>query len=115
MSDDFDGVPLEEEEEVKPKPKRKPSRKKVTPKAVDEVLAARASKAGEPSVPIRNLWPGRLIVKEDQVPSRSVYDFPHAGAIVPVVEEDVETLLARHRLAGCCGAGKTEQKFFELA
>ncbi len=114
MSDDFDGAPLKEEE-VKPEPKRKPSRKKVTPKTVDGVLAARAPKTGTPSVSIRNLWPGRLIVKEDQVPSRSVYDFPHAGSVLLVMKEDVDTLLARHRLAGCCGAGQTEQKFFELA
>ena len=112
MSDNFDGAPLKEEE-VKPEPKR-PLKKKVTPKDVEEVFAARASKTGK-GVSIRNLWPGRLIVKEDQVPSGNIYDFPHPGAVLPVAKEDVETLLARHRLAGCCGAGKTEQKFFELA
>jgi hypothetical protein len=113
MSDDFEGAPLEEEEEeVKPQPKRTP-KKKVTPEDAEEVIAARSSKAKE--VAIRNLWPGRLIVKEDQVPSRSVYEFPAVGAVVLVAEEDVETLLARHRRAGCCGAGQTEQRFFELA
>lgn len=113
MSDDFEGAPLEEEEEeVKPKPKSTP-KKKVTPKDAEEVIAARSSKQAE--VALRNLWPGRLIVKEDQVPSGNVYEFPAAGAVILVAAEDVEILLARHRRAGCCGAGQTEQRFFELA
>jgi len=113
MSDDFEGAPLEEEE-VKPKPKRSSVRKKkVTPADVEKVLAARASDVH--GILLRNLWPGRLIVKEDQVPSGSLYDFTHAGAVLEVDERDVETLLARHRRAGCCGAGQSEQRYFELA
>ena len=96
------------------KPKRKKEDKKVTPEVVSKITAARVSEA-EAGVALRSLWPGRLVVLEQQVPSGQRYTFSGGGDVVVIRGEDVQTLLARRRKPGCCGAGQTEQPFFELA
>lgn len=109
MSEETSGA----SEELEVKPERKPARrKKVTSRDVSRITAARERTSGK--VVLRSLWPGKLIVTEDQVPSGERYVFPGGGSTVSVAEEDVPALLARQRSAGCCGTGKAEP-FFELA
>jgi len=97
------------DKEVKPKPKK--VKRKATSPDVSRIVAARET---EPGVAMRSLWPGRLIVLEEMVPSGKRYEFSRAGAEAAVAQEDVATLLERHRTAGCCGSGQVKQPFFEL-
>lgn len=109
MPEDTEGA--SKKSEVKPE-RTSTRRKRVTSKDVSRITAAREKTSGK--VVLRSLWPGKLIVTEDQVPSGERYVFAGGGTTVSVAEEDVQTLLARQRSAGCCGTGKAEP-FFELA
>ena len=92
--------------------KVKSTRKKTAPKPRPRVIAA---KARERDVTLRSRWPGRLIVLKDTVPSGTRYEFPRPGSTLEVRAEDVPELLSRRRKpAGCCGAGKVEQLYFEV-
>jgi len=92
----------------------KSSEVKLPVKEKAESLPA-APKRSSQKVSVRSLWPGKVVVHGDNVPSGKSYVFPGAGAVVDVAEEDVRFLLARRRRVGCCGTGVTEEPFFELA
>jgi len=111
MPDDDNGA---SEDEVKLERTSEEKKKdKVESRVAPKSKTARAQPAASSKVLLRSRWPGRLLVTADMVPSHSTYEFPKGGGSVSVAAEDVESLLARQRKSGCCGAGGVEP-FFEL-
>ena len=87
------------------------AKRKITPRP-----SAATVRIPEYQIKLRSLWPGRLIISENTVPSGKRYEFPFYGSILTVDMKDVDGLLSRRRgTRPCCGPGEVEQKYFELA
>jgi hypothetical protein len=83
------------------------------PKA-DVAVAPKEDDGLTGTVLIVSLWPSRLIV--NGAPSGAVYEWPKAGAILPVQAGDEAFLMSKnhHGEPRCCG-GSTGRIYFQRA
>ena len=62
---------------------------------------------------IKSLQVGRVVVSD--APSGKRYDFPRAGAVLPLESEDYEFMKGKVKVTGgCCGNPRKEKKQFEI-
>ena len=87
--------------------------KEVKDKKAEAVKSGRKLFGKQGKFPVQSLWPGTLVV--NNAPSGTRYVWDKTGAIVQVLEEDLETLRAKNRrMRECCGGGETERVYFEF-
>lgn len=74
--------------------------------------SSKQTTAVKPGTTVMSLQVGRVVVSD--APSGKRYDFPHAGAKLPLEPEDLEFMDGKTKSTGCCGSPQIPKKTFDI-